>query len=176
MAARATGYIDVDVLGDSTAVNAMLNRLQVQLSAPSLMLFLAGVVQPWLRERTEERFKDEGDADMGKWAPLQADTQRVRSGLDLPIGPDHPINRRTGELQAFITGSQAKVVGATMGASMTWPGTVTTKRGIKTKLSTAQKGRANPKTIARPILNVTEADLAYTLTMLAFHVKGGRSR
>jgi hypothetical protein len=170
----STAFLDFDIVGDAAGVNAMLERIDTALSATSISIFLAGTIAPWLRTRAKDRFRTEGDDVTGKWAPLMPATQEIRSSGEWPVGAAHPINRRTGELEQWITGSQGTVVAHTLGATLTYPGNKTTKRSILQKMETAQRGRAKPKTVARPVLGVNERDLSYVVTMLAFHVKGGR--
>lgn len=170
----SVGLINFDIVGDTAGVQAMLNHLDTAISPTGLMFFLTGTVGPWIRERAKDRFESEGDDVVGKWAPLAPATQEIRSRGEWPVGPTGPINKRTGELEAYVTGSDALVTGHSLGATLTFPGKRTSKRSIKTKMETAQKGRAKPRTPARPVLGLNEKDLSYVITMLAFHVQGGR--
>lgn len=171
-----TAFLDFQIVGDRNGVQAMLARLDSALSPVGLMFFLTGTVGPWVRHRAQERFQTEGDDVSGKWAPLAPATQEIRSRGEWPVGAASPINKRTGELENYITGSDALVVGHTLGATLTYPGTKTTRKSVLEKVKTAQQGRSNPRTPARPVLGLNERDLAYVVTMLAFHVKGGRVR
>jgi hypothetical protein len=169
-------FLDFQIVGDRNGVQAMLARLDATLSPMGLSFFLKGTIGPWLRKRAADRFTSEGDDVTGKWAPLQPATQEIRARGDWPIGAGSPINKRTGELENYIIGSDSLVVPHTLGATLTFPGRKTTKRSVVQKMETAQKGRANPRTVPRPVLGMNERDLAYVVTMLAFHVKGGRTQ
>lgn len=164
------GFIDFEIVGDRKGVQHMLEVLDTALSPIGLAAFLYGVVGPWVQERAQERFASEGDDVSGKWAPLQETTVRIRE--DYGFEGSHPINKRTGELEEYITQGGVDVVSAPGAAVLKFPGKEPATKGLREKLSTAQRGRANPQTVARPVLGLNERDLAYTVTMLAFHVQG----
>ena len=150
----------------------MLNQIDSAMSPVGLAAFLHGSVQPWLIERAKSRFANEGDEVVGKWLPLSEATVSIResSGFE----GSHPINRRTGELEAYITGSGVDVVAAPGVATLRFPGRNTPTKAVREKMSTAQRGRSNPKTPPRPVLGLGEKDLATVMTTLAFHIKGWR--
>lgn len=150
----------------------MLMAVNTVLSPLGMMGFLKGVVTPYVRLRAAQRFANEGDDTVGKWAPLQPQTQEIRERLDLPIGPAHPINRRTGELESYITQSDSDVVSAAGGAQLTYPGNAPTGRAIQQKMETAQKGRSRtPMTVPRPVLGLGITDLAYVIGQLGITIK-----
>lgn len=124
-----------------------------------------------VRERAAQRFAGEGDDVSGKWAPLLPATQEIRSRGEWPVGPTSPINKRTGELEDYITKSDAQVVAHSLGATMTYP-KPTTRKSISQKMKTAQQGRSIPRTVPRPVLGLNERDLSAVLLGLAFHVRG----
>lgn len=170
-----TGFLDFELVGDEQSVQLMLERLDTALSPIGMALWMGAVVGPWLRERAQGRFAEEGDDVTGKWKPLAPATQQIRSAGEWPVGPAHPINKRTSELENYITGSDATVVSHTMGSSLTYPGKQTRKKSVVEKVRTAQKGKTNPRTPARPVLGMNERDLTFVLSSLAFHVKGGKA-
>lgn len=161
----------VIVTVDSQRVDAMLQRVDTAISPVGLMGFLTGVIGPYIRERASDRFASEGDDVSGKWAPLQPATQEIRSRGEWPVSATHPINVRTHELERFITQSNAAVWGHTLGASLRYPDKQPTRRSITQKMETAQRGRANPRTVARPVLGLNERDLAFTMQSLMFHIQ-----
>jgi hypothetical protein len=169
MAARTTGFIDFDIIGNQRGVQAMLNSIDSALSPTGLASFLGLAVGPWVKERAADRFASEGDDVTGKWAPLQDTTIDIRekSGFE----GAHPINKRTGELEEYITQGQVGITAAPGLAVMTYPKNPPATKSLKEKVSTAQRGRSNPSTVARPVLGLNERDLAQVLTMLAFHVQ-----
>lgn len=115
---------------------------------------------------------NEGDEVVGRWAPLMPSTQEIRQHSNLPIGAEHPINRRTGDLYQYITQSPDAVTNlGGQGAMLTYPGSQPISPAMSQKLSTAQKGRPNPRTVARPVLGVGMADLVYVIGQLAVGIK-----
>jgi hypothetical protein len=173
MANRTSAYLEFDIEGDRQGVDAMLTHLDSALSPVGLSLFLYGMVSPWLRERAQDRFDSEGDDASGTWAPLKESTIEFREHGGFGEGP---INRRTGELEAYITGGNGRVIATPLGASLAYPGTDTVSSHLVTKVKTAQQGRSFPRTVARPVLAVNESDLAYVVTQLAFFVQSYRGQ
>lgn len=167
-----TGFIDFEIVGDAAGVQAMLSHLDSALSPVAMAGFLGVEIGSYLKERARNRFESEGDDVTGKWAPLMDSTVRVRETGPWNISGEHPINKRTGELEEYITGSDIFAWAHSMGATVRYPGRVTNKRSIRAKMETAQRGKANPKTPARPVLGMNERDLAFVITELAFHVQG----
>lgn len=167
--ARPTGFIDFDIVGNNRGVQAMLANIDSALSPSGLASFLGMAVGPWVKERAADRFQSEGDDVTGKWAPLSDTTIDIRekSGFE----GAHPINKRTGELEAYITQGQVGIVAAPAVSTLTFPKNPPTTKSLKQKMETAQRGRSNPSTVARPVLGLGERDLAQVLTMLAFHVQ-----
>lgn len=161
-------YLDINVQSDP--VEQVLMKLDTAISPTGLMGFLAGAAVPWVRERAQSRFASEGDDVSGKWRPLAPATQEIRSRGEWPVGATSPINVRTTELERYITQSNAAVWEHTLGATMKYPGTTPTRRSIVEKMRTAQKGRANPRTPARPVLGLNEKDLSAITGFLVIHV------
>lgn len=169
-AAKPTAFIDFDIVGDRHGVQAMLNRVDSALSVPGLALFLKGAVGPWVRERAQERFAAEGDDVTGKWAPLAQTTVEIRENAGFE--GSHPINKRTGELEAYITQGQVDVDSVPGLATLKFPANPPRSGSVRQKMKTAQGGRTSPPTVARPVLGMNERDLGQIMTMLAFHVRG----
>lgn len=166
-----SAFLDFDIVGDRAGVQAMLERLDDAMSPQGLSFFLMSRVGPWLKQRAANRFRSQGDDVSGKWAPLQESTIRIRESHGFSAGP---INRRTGELEAYITQSQFSVTPTAVGTALKYPSDPPRNKGVREKMKTAQQGKGHPKTVARPVLGMNERDLSYVITMLAFHVKGGR--
>jgi hypothetical protein len=153
-------------------VERMLSAVNTVLSPLHMMGFLKAKVAPFIRQRASARFASEGDDATGKWAALLATTQDIRSHLNLPISPSHPINRRTGELEEYITKSDSDVFPLGMsGAQLTYPGSSPTGRALSEKLSTAQQGRTRPLTTSRPVLGLSMTDLSYVIGALGVEIK-----
>lgn len=157
------------VMQDKDAEN-MLNKVEYLLQSTGLALFLGEEVGPYLRERAQARFKGEGDDVVGKWAPLKPATRMIRANNpNWPVGPDHPINVRTGELEDWVTQSAWDAHPTGMGATLKYPSKNPTGE-LRKKVVTAQKGKAFPSTVARPVLGVNPADLVFVTTRLAFYL------
>lgn len=165
------GFVHMEFYGDSTQVEAMLDRIELTTSPIGLANFLHNRVDPYMRERLEARFRLEGDDVTGPWEPLKQATQDIRSSLG--YGAAHPINVRTGELEAYITGSPSGVVYDGIGAVMTMPGSVPQDPELRTKVRTAQRGKVDPRTPARPVMGMNEQDLAVVMTDLALYITYG---
>lgn len=169
MASKPTGFIDFEIVGNERGVQAMLNQIDSALSPVGLAAFLGLAVGPWVKERAADRFASEGDDVSGKWAPLQQTTIEIRENMGFGPGP---INKRTGELEEYITQGQVGITAGPGVASMRYPENPPRTKSLREKMSTAQRGRNHPKTIARPVLGLNERDLGQVITMLAFHVQG----
>jgi hypothetical protein len=167
-----TAFLDLELVGDAVEVERMLVYLDSIFSGPGVVAFLAGNVGPYLRDRARDRFFQEGDSASGAWAPLSPASQEVRSRLQ--VGADHPINRRTGELEEYITQSQWTVSMNALGATLSYPDEPPKTLSLKEKMRRAQEGSDHPPTVARPVLGVDEVDLAYVVSILVFFIQAGR--
>lgn len=148
---------------EAQTVQALLTRAMLGVSPPSMLAWLNASVDPYLRQRASSRFASEGDDASGKWAGLQASTLSFRAAGGFP---PTPINRRTGELEAYITGSPSRTEMTMMGANLTFPGSPPSG-WLATKVATAQEGKSDPATVARPVLAVSATDVSWTLTSMA---------
>lgn len=171
MAQRFTGeFMAVDYSCETGEIGRLLAGLGYGTSSAGTAAFLATTVAPYLRGRAERRFENEGDDVVGKWQELSAATQEWRENGGFV--PDHPINRRTGELEEYIVGAPVGVFMTPGGASLTYPKDPPTNRGLQRKMETAQKGRGYPRTPARPVIGMNEADLAFMTTGLTLYLQG----
>lgn len=139
-----------------------LDNLATLLSPSGLIAFLGGHVGPYLSRRAEDRFASEGDDVTGPWKPLSEATIRLRAEQGFAAGP---INHRTGELEDWVVdgGWFAYPVGE--GATLRFPGQNPTGE-LRSKVQTAQGGRAKPMTDPRPVLGVNEVDLLFMQSSL----------
>lgn len=166
-----TGYIDIELSGDASYITQMLVHLDTKLSPNGLSGFLGVTVFPYLLGRAKQRFQNEGDDVVGKWAPLAPATELIRTAQGFP--PAHPINKRTGELEAYITqGSMSgSVTQSPTGSVLTHP-SATPTQSVASKVRVAQQG--DPKFArgvpARPVLGMNETDLSFVMIELAFYV------
>lgn len=163
------GFIDIQIIGDQAGVNAMIEKIDLALSPVGLELFMQTIVEPWLQERAENRFNNEGDSAVGSWAPLSPATEMIRSQKG--YGADHPINKRTGQLEDYITQTPARTTQLGAGASLTFPGVKATGE-LENKVKVAQVGSRYPATVPRPVLGMNEDDLLFVLGGLAKFIQG----
>jgi hypothetical protein len=154
-------------------VIALLQSVEVALSPMALSEFMAGPVASYLEVRVAERFASEGDDVTGKWAPLAAATQAIRSSLG--YGSAHPINVRTGEMLEFVSTGDAKVEAG--GASYTMPGS-SPQGDLAAKMELAQNGGVSESgrdIPARPVLGLNMVDLEAVVGLLESHIAAGGS-
>lgn len=152
---------------DDRHVQRLLENVSDALDTVGMYTFLNASVGPWLRERAQERFANEGDDAVGQWAPLEAYTVQMRQSQGYP--GEHPINRRSGELENYIVNGGWDVTATPILSTLTYPGNApNTSEAVK--VATAQMGAANPYTVPRPVLGLNEADLAFVMAALGTHI------
>lgn len=164
-----TGFY-VFIETDKSEFQKVMDHVQDRLSPVGLVTYLDTIVDPFLRNRIEQRFAGEGDEVSGAWHPLAEATQQIRSSYGYP--PDHPINVRTGKLRAHLVGTESTVQADGMGATLQHPGPVAD--GVtRKKLVTAQSGSTSPSTPARPVIGVNENDLMFVTSSLVAYLAEG---
>lgn len=168
---QATGFVNVVVTGDTTAVQAALLRLEIALAPPGLAHFLGTMVEPYLQTRAINRFASEGDDVSGRWAPLAPFTENIRRSQG--YGAAHPINRRTGKLENYITNTPGTITTGGDVSRLKFPGATPTGE-LRDKVRVAQVGdpgtKGSPMTPARPVLGMNATDLEAILVGLAMHM------
>jgi hypothetical protein len=154
-------------------VEQSLDRLMLLLSQDGLWGFLAYTMQPYLQKRAKERFRMEGDDVTGPWAPLKPSTVAIRENGPWQVGGDHPINRRTGELERWVTkgGQKSDIWPSDTGATLSFPSRRGKNADIRAKMQTAQLGRTHPSTVPRPVIGVNETDMIFFQTALTLAVE-----
>lgn len=173
--------MSIQIIGDDSGVQKMLNLLDTALNPLAIAGFLGAEISPYLALRATQRFASEGDDVSGKWAPLRESTKRFRSAGRMEglwsVGDEHPINVRTHELENYITSGIGNVIPSPVGTVLQYPSPRNTTRTLREKVKTAQQGKERPhRTPRRPVLGLNERDLGFVLTALAFHVKRGGKR
>jgi hypothetical protein len=154
---------------DRDVVEAV-TKMELLLSAEGLMTFLSTSVGPYLRERAQDRFANEGDDVTGPWAPLHPATVAIRESLPYQIGGEHPINRRSGELENWVTQGNYFPYPLAGGAALQYPKGKPTGE-LYDKVKTAQQGKPEANTVARPVIGVNEKDLLFVMAALAAAVE-----
>ncbi len=146
--------VGIQIVVDDRSVEATLNRLDTVLSPVGIAGMLSGPVDEYLQHRAKERFRTEGDDVVGKWAPLSPATEAIRAQQG--FGAAHPINRRRGELERYITETPGQVTPIPgVGAILDAPGAAATGT-LKKKLRGAQKGEGTAP--PRPVLGLNATD------------------
>lgn len=148
-------------------LDATLAELALRLSPPGLATYLATVVDPFLRERIDQRFSGEGDDVTGAWHPLAVATQQIRASYGYP--PAHPINVRSDKLRSWLVGTPADIKVSGFDAEANHP-PPTTDAVMNTKLTTAQAGKSHPFTPARPVIGMNENDLMFITSSLVAYI------
>lgn len=164
----ADGYLDVEVIGDTRQVDAMLYAFEKAFRSDDLKAFLVDDVYPILQARTRTRFALEGDDVSGPWAQLRPYTveERRRGGF----GPTTPINVRTGAMRSHLIDRPPHAEAHTLGATLWFPKLGGSKSNLM-KLAVAQGGSDKPKTQARPVLGVNPNDLELILHATARYLQ-----
>jgi hypothetical protein len=148
-------------------VSAMLGRIESAVSGVGLSRFMAEMMRPYLNARARARFANEGDDVVGKWLPLSEGTAAIRESKGYP--GEHPINHRTGQLERWITGGAVGVTTFPGGVLMTYPKDAPTGE-LAQKIQTAQEGKGQPYTPARPVLGLNETDFLFAANALETHI------
>jgi hypothetical protein len=156
---------------DRSQVDGIIKHLENKIEPAGLSTFLQTVVDPFIRNRIDQRFSSEGDDVSGKWHPLAQATQMIRASYGFP--PDHPINKRTGKLHAQLVGHNSDVKPNGFGATLTHPAPGVLDPLTTKKLTTAQSGSSRPNTQPRPVIGVNENDLLFvTSSLTAYLIQG----
>lgn len=163
--------ITVQIVGaDASDIYRAFDLLEARLNDTALAGYLKSTMEPFIQQRAKSRFANEGDDASGPWLPLASATENIRASLG--YGPDHPINKRTGLLEQYITSTAGNVQPTAGGIEMVYPGTAATGE-LYQKVSTAQSGKPAPKTDPRAVLAVNQTDMAFFQTSLATFIQNG---
>ena len=156
---------------DDSDVDQAMDRLINLLSPAGASAFLAAEIGPYLSMRAKQRFGNEGDDAVGQWLPLAPATQAIREASNYPVAGDHPINRRSGELEDWVVQGGWNAYPTGLGASMQYPSRQPSGE-LRKKVETAQKGKPFPRTPPRPVLAVSETDMLFFLSAFSIAVEG----
>lgn len=165
MAQELVGFgpvVRLETVMDISRPQLRLKAFQDKVDGAGLAAFMQGFAAPYLQDRVHERFEQQGDRASGKWMPLAQSTiaRREKKGY-VPI----KINERTGVMRRWIEQAPGSIKAVKYAAILEWPG----KPFISTtarKLKTAQFGKKEPWTWARPIVAFDSADLLTILVAM----------
>jgi hypothetical protein len=155
---------------DDSRVMEQLDSIELMISESSLENFLSNVAVPYLQDRVDQRFANEGDDVVGQWKDLAGATISIRQSLGYP--GDHPINQRTGEMLDYLDTNQGEISAAPGDIRVTYPGGSMSVE-VQQKLMTAQFGRDTPKTPKRPVLGINQIDAVDLTDDLSRYLIGG---
>lgn len=159
---------NIQITTDSSSANAVFALLIARVSTPGISAFMAAIVDPFIRNRIDQRFSMEGDDVTGHWHPLTAATEHFRSTKGFP--PDHPINVRTSTMRNFLTGTPGDIRPTGPWVTYTHPPPGGTYGLTDLKIETAQRGKARPLTPPRPVIGVNQNDLLFITSELAAYL------
>lgn len=147
--------IHLETVVDHKRPTLRIKAFQDKIDGAGLAAFMQGFAAPLLQERASDRFMTEGDAASGKWRPLAESTiqRRTKKGY-VPIR----INQRTGQMRRWVESAQGRITAVKYAAVLEWPGSPKGST-MKRKLKTAQQGKTDPWTWARPVVAVDSGDL-----------------
>lgn len=171
MATKPRGSSLIQISVDKKSVDHMLRLVEARTSPAGVAVWLDQFADPIVRKRAEERFQSEGDDVVGAWLPLKPFTQALRASQG--YGAAHPINRRTGELEDYVTHARGDVTMTAIGATLTSPDPSSVTPRLHDKIETAQLGSPFPNTPARPVMGLNGNDLVLQLLSLSKFVVGG---
>ena len=171
----------MDILVDDHEVQRAIAALDATLQGQHLMLFHQLATEPILRRRARERFATEGDSAVGgPWEALKDSTNDIREHAGFPR--NHPINRRMGDLERYITNARNEFTVGGDWAAFFMPGRWGTKKqkaAFRTAQGGSPAGHYMPKgwglkgtkpspsaTPARPVVGLDSVDLAHTMSAL----------
>lgn len=157
--------VSVAFYTDARMAQAMLASIALRLSPGPMQGMMQTFVTPYIQNRATERFAKQGDDVTGRWHPLSVATQQIRQAAGYQ--PAHPINVRTGEMRAYITGSHGRVVSAGGLTELEYPSPGTAATALMRKVMVAQAGSASPSTPARPVLGFNMNDTVALTAIVA---------
>jgi hypothetical protein len=143
----------------------MLLRLHLKMEPGAMIAFMQAGVVPYIQQRIANRFLNEGDDVVGKWHPLKTETETIRIRHGYP-GP-HPINVRTGQMRALMTGSFGNAISGSGITQLEYPNQGNMTGQLARKIMTAQGGSAFPPTPPRPVLGFNLNDSIALTALLA---------
>lgn len=139
-------------------------------TGPDLEKFMRDDLVQYIQNRAQGRFANEGDDAVGQWAPLKPATEVRRASKG--FSPAHPINVRTGDLRSYITNDSGTVSGGADEWTLTWPDPPPSGE-LQEKTETAQRGKAYPSTVARPVIGLGASDISRITDDLGRFIQGG---
>lgn len=167
----AGGLIQVWAEADSASIKAATRGIEAAISDASLEVWLSAEAGPYLAAQTQVRFANEGDPTVGQWAQLAPATVGIRESKGFPGA--HPINKRTGALEAYLIQAAGRIEPTATGVQLVTPED-SPDAELSLKLATAQSGGTSkwgnpvPK---RPVLGIGLEDGLALTKLLEAHIE-----
>lgn len=143
------------------------------------VMLLAGPIHQYLQSRARAMFQYEQGPEGDAWAPLAPATHNwrrsaIKRGETAPdVGPEHPINRRTGDLEDAMTTGGPSILAGASSLVLSFPGDMA-QAGREAKFSQAQNGRGTSP--ARPVIGLGADDLGQIMVLANRFFAEGRLR
>lgn len=157
--------VSVQFFVDTSTAQLLMASIALRMQPAAMAGFMQASVVPYIQQRTANRFASQGDDVSGRWHPLAVATQQIRQQAGYQ--PSHPINVRTGQMRAFLTGSHGQVVSAGGMTQLEYPNPGGAVGLLMRKVMVAQAGSAAPATPPRPVLGFSMNDTVAITAMVA---------
>lgn len=167
----AGGLIQVWAEAEPSSIAAATRGIERAISDASIEAWLAAEASPYLANQTRVRFANEGDPTVGQWAQLTSATVGIRESKGYP--GEHPINKRTGALEQYLTQASGRIEPTATGVELVTPED-SPDGELALKLVTAQSGGTSkwgnpiPK---RPVLGIGLDDGLALTKLLEAHIE-----
>lgn len=167
----AGGLIEVWAEAEPSSIAAATRGIEHAISDASIEIWLAAEASPYVANQARVRFANEGDPTVGQWAQLSSATVGIRESKG--YSGAHPINKRTGALEAYITQAAGRIEPTSTGVQLVTPED-TPDGELALKLATAQGGGTSkwgnpiPK---RPVLGIGLEDGLALTRLLEAHIE-----
>jgi len=157
--------VKVTFYTDARMAQLMMTSIGLRLMPGPMSGFMQSAVVPYVQQRVSNRFAGQGDDVVGAWQPLAAATHQIRQSQGYP--GSGPINVRTGQMRAYLTGSYGKTTSAGGMTDLEYPNPGGAVGVLMRKLMVAQVGTPSPPTPARPVLGFNMNDTVALTAMVA---------
>lgn len=138
-----------------------LDRMEAGVSTAGILSFMEHGLHWLLQAMAAETIDDQMGPGWERWVPLKESTKRIRAALP-GIGPDRPINFRTGNLQSYLESAPASYVPGPGGLIMSFPGDAAqNSTRLMYAYHTAQGGSSRWGTPPRPVVGLGANEIGH---------------